>query len=134
MSESIINEIQALQRMTVAQLRVRWTELYGEETRSRNRTYLWRRLAWRVQELQLGGLPDAAKARILDLAPATLSRPTMPPGFVPAPGERHMSPGPTTKRDPRLPAPGRSHACPPIGGQRIHPRQGPSGGHRRHRE
>jgi len=105
-SESIIHEIQALQRMTVGQLRVEWERLYGEPTRSRNRTYLWRRLAWRIQELQLGGLCDAAKSRILSLAPATFVRSQIPPGFEDGRTATPPSPGPTTRRDPRLPAPG----------------------------
>jgi hypothetical protein len=105
-SDSIINEIQALQRMTVGQLRVEWQRLYGEPTRSRNRTYLWRRLAWRVQELQLGGLRDETRERIVALAPATLLRPLMPPGFLPAQGGSSAPPGLVTRRDPRLPAPG----------------------------
>ena len=106
MNMSIVSEIQALQRMTVGQLRVEWERLYGETTRSRNRTYLWRRLAWRIQERQLGGLPESAKARIRNLAPATLGRPQMPPGFVPTVDECSTPPGPTTRRDPRLPSPG----------------------------
>jgi len=105
-SESIIKDIHALQRMSVGQLRVEWERLYGEPTRSRNRTYLWRRLAWRVQELQLGGLSDAAKARILSLAPAAFVRSQIPPGFQAGPTETPPSPGPRTRRDPRLPAPG----------------------------
>jgi hypothetical protein len=105
-SESIINDIQALQRMTVGQLRVEWERLYGEPTRSRNRTYLWRRLAWRVQELSLGGLSDGTRERILALAPASCSRPQMPPGYLPAPDEGPTPPGLTPTRDPRLPSPG----------------------------
>jgi len=105
-NESIIKEIQALQRMTVGQLRVEWERLYNEPTRSRNKTYLWRRLAWRVQELAHGGLPDGTKQRILELAPATCSRPQMPPGYLPAPDEGPTPPGLTPTRDPRLPAPG----------------------------
>jgi len=104
-STSIVAEIQALQRMTVGQLRVEWKRLYGEPTRSRNRTFLWRRLAWRVQELQFGGLSDATKARMLDLAPATFQRSQVPPGFLPAAGGIASSSGPL-RRDPRLPSPG----------------------------
>jgi len=89
--------------MTVGQLRVEWERLYGEPTRSRNRTYLWRRLAWRVQELQFGGLPDTVRARILVLTPATFGRPQMSPGFAPEDSEGSSSPGPTTGRDRRLP-------------------------------
>lgn len=106
MDTSIINRIRALQAMTVGELRIEWERLYGESTHSRNKTYLWRRLAWRVQELQLGGLPESAKARILDLAPATLGRPQAPPGFLPAAEDVPTPPGLKTRRDPRLPAPG----------------------------
>ena len=106
MSESIIKEIQALQRMTVGQLRVEWERLYGEPTRSRNRTFLWRRLAWRVQERALGGLPESAKARILEIAPTTFERSQVPPGFTPVTGGGSTPPRHHTKRDPRLPAPG----------------------------
>lgn len=106
MNASIPNQIARLKAMTVAQLRVEWERLYGEPTRSRNRTYLWRRCAWKLQELQLGGLSEAAKARMLELAPATLGRPQMPPGFLPAPEEGSAPPGNAARRDPRLPAPG----------------------------
>src|SRR3989337_357714 len=61
---SVTNQIDALRRMTVSELKVKWRELYGEDTRSCNRAYLWRRLAWRVQELAYGGLSERAKARI----------------------------------------------------------------------
>jgi hypothetical protein len=105
-SESIVGQIQALRQMTVGQLRERWIELYGEPTGSRNRTYLWRRLAWRVQELQLGGLSDASKARMLELAPATFTRSQLPPGFRPESMVVPTSPGAISRRDPRLPAAG----------------------------
>ncbi len=105
MDTSIIGEINWLREMTAAQLRVAWERLFGEPTRSNNRQYLWRRLAWRVQELAYGGLTAETKARIVELAPATLSRPSMPPGFKP-PLEREAPPGSKTRRDPRLPSPG----------------------------
>ena len=106
MSMSIVTEIQALQHMTVSQLRVRWRELYGADSRSRNRTFLWRRLAWRIQELQLGGLRDETKQRILDLAPAAFVRSEVPPTFLRTLGESSTPPGSNTRRDPRLPSPG----------------------------
>jgi hypothetical protein len=104
-SESIIKDIQALQRMTVGQLRVEWQRLYGEPTRSRNRTFLWRRLAWRIQELALGGLRDETKQRIVELAPATFVRAQMPPRSLSAIDVAVSSLGPL-RRDPRLPSPG----------------------------
>ena len=61
MDTSMLGRINALRRMTVGELRDEWFRLYGEPTRSRNRDYLFRRLAWRVQELQHGGLSDRAR-------------------------------------------------------------------------
>ena len=106
MTNSIVSEIQALQRMTVGELRVEWQRLYGEPTRSRNRIYLWRRLAWRIQEIEYGGLRDETKRRILDLAPATFTRSQIPPGLPCIPGGISVSPGTKSHRDPRLPSPG----------------------------
>jgi hypothetical protein len=107
-SESVlIRDIRALQRMTVGELRVEWERLYGEPTRSRNRTYLWRRLAWRIQEIEYGGLRDSAKARILELAPASFLRSQRPVGFPRDPAPVSESPGPpVSQRDRRLPSPG----------------------------
>ncbi len=105
---SVTAQIEALRRMTVGELRVEWRDLYGEDTRSCNRVYLWRRLAWRVQELAYGGLSERAKARIAELNRDDDLRMLPPRGWQPpATGDR---PGPQEAReplrDPRLPPPG----------------------------
>ena len=74
MDNTVIRRIHALRQMTVAELRVEWERLYGEPTSSRNRDYLFRRLAWRVQEIAHGGLSDAAKARIVHNLPRSMAR------------------------------------------------------------
>ena len=105
MSETIINQIQGLRRMSVGQLRLEWERLYNEPTRSRNKTFLWRRLAWRIQELKYGGLSPALNLRIAEIAPTTFERSQVPKGFLPPNGgsasSRHFP-----RRDPRLPATG----------------------------
>src|SRR6266436_6074633 len=91
---SVTDEILALRRMTVGELKVRWRELYGEDSRSCNRVYLWRRLAWRVQELAYGGLSERAKARLAELSkdddlrmlPPRHWQPPAGKGGPPAPG------------------------------------------------
>ena len=89
--------------MTVAELRSEWEKLYGEPTRSRNRDFLWRRLAWRVQEIAYGGLSDAANARLRELAPDSFQRARTPvvPVFKTGAEARDRP-----VRDPRLPSPG----------------------------
>lgn len=107
MSESsIIIEIRRLRSMTVAELQVRWRELYGTDSRSRNREFLFRRLSWRVQELALGGLSDRARARIEELAPSGFERALTPAMDLSLDVDPPSSPAPRTRRDPRLPVPG----------------------------
>jgi hypothetical protein len=106
METSIVSEINRLRQMTVGELRIEWERLYGEPTRSRNRDYLWRRLAWRIQELAYGGLSDASKTRILELTPATFARSQVPRGFAPMAAGGTASPGSSRRRDRRLPSPG----------------------------
>lgn len=57
-------QLAALQGMTVDQLRERWAVLFGQPTTSRNRDYLRKRLAWRIQEVAEGGLTKRARDRI----------------------------------------------------------------------
>ncbi len=107
MQTGVIARIQALRRMTVAELRVEWQRLYGEPSRSRNRDYLWRRLAWRIQELAYGGLSEAAKERIAALATDSFVRARVPAGFQPPAVDPTPVAEPTRSvRDPRLPSPG----------------------------
>jgi len=61
-------EIEALSRMTVKQLRQKHREVFGEESRSFNKQFLYRRSAWRVQALAEGGLSERAHRRALEIA------------------------------------------------------------------
>jgi len=56
MSETIAAQVTALRRMTVGELREKYREVFGEETRSGNKDWLWKRIAWRIQEIEYGGL------------------------------------------------------------------------------
>ena len=69
MSENTIaSQIQALRKMTVSELRDRHLELFGTETNSRHKDQLFRRLAFRLQELEYGGLSERAKRRAEEIA------------------------------------------------------------------
>jgi Protein of unknown function (DUF2924) len=102
MESTLLSEINRLRSMSVAELRVCWRELYGEESRSNNRDFLWRRLAWRLQERRLGGLSDRARQRLEQLAPDGFIRARTPSVAVDV-----ANPVPASKpRDVRLPSPG----------------------------
>ena len=61
-------EIDELSRMTVGQLRQKYLEVFGEESRSNHKQFLFRRIAWRIQALAEGGLSERARRRALEIA------------------------------------------------------------------
>jgi hypothetical protein len=65
---SIDDQLAALERMTVSQLHARYAEVFGEPSRSGNRQWLLRRVAWRIQALAEGGLSERARQRAAELA------------------------------------------------------------------
>ena len=64
---SIIEEIEVLRGMAVADLAVRYEEVFGKPPRVKHRDWLWRRVAWKVQEKKYGGLSTAARRRLDEL-------------------------------------------------------------------
>jgi len=109
MEKSMLGEINRLRQMSVAELREEWEHLYGEPTRSGNRDYLWRRLAWRVQELAHGGLSNHAEARIEELVTEGFQRArTRSVAALDADGDAHAKREPkvTRIRNSRRPTPG----------------------------
>ncbi|RLC08693.1 MAG: DUF2924 domain-containing protein [Deltaproteobacteria bacterium] len=99
-------EVARLRRMTVAELRERYAEVFGEETRSRHKDYLVRRIAWRLQANAEGDLSERARRRAMELAADADVRLTAPRNkAAPAAGQTkvatlHIS------QDDRLPMPG----------------------------
>lgn len=65
---SIAAQVAALQKLNVAQLRVRWKEVFGEATKQRHRQYMVKRLSWEIQRRHFGDeLSAEAKARLHEL-------------------------------------------------------------------
>jgi hypothetical protein len=65
---NIVNEVATLERLSIGQLRQRFAELFGEATHASNRTWLVRRIAWRLQALAEGDLSERARRRAAELA------------------------------------------------------------------
>lgn len=69
MEQTVLRELAALQRMGLETLRGRWRAFFGTEPpASYAKAKLVRRLAWRIQELRHGGLSDAARQRLREIA------------------------------------------------------------------
>ena len=106
MALNIGTEITALKRMTIPELRRKYAQVFGEDTTSRHKEYLIRRIVWRLQVNQKGGLSERAKRRARDLATGSDVRLTAPwPCPVASGGETSTSPV-EFPRDDRLPMPG----------------------------
>jgi DUF2924 family protein len=54
--------------MTVAELRRRYREIFGEETRSHHKAFLYRRIAWRLQADAEGDLSERDRRRAMEIA------------------------------------------------------------------
>jgi len=106
--DALIREILALRPLSVTELRARYLALFGEETASRNKDYLFKRIAYRMQEQKYGGLSRAAVARAeLLAAQAPIRR--RPPREKLGETEASATTAPivlAVVRDPRLPPPG----------------------------
>ncbi len=78
MSPNVLLEIAELQEKTVSQLVQRYEQVFEEECRSRNKQYLIRRIAWRLQANEEGGLSRAALKKAEELAIGAETRVTAP--------------------------------------------------------
>jgi Protein of unknown function (DUF2924) len=89
MDFNVVKEVAALQRLTVKQIRGRYAEVYGEETPARNKVWLLKRIAWRLQALAEGDLSERARRRTAELANDAdlLSGPPQPQRPAEAPSE-----------------------------------------------
>jgi len=109
MTDDLRQAIGELEGMAVAGLRERYAEVFGEPTRSGNRRWLVRRIAWRLQAQEEGGLSERARRRAAELGRDADIR-LRPPEWVnaaPPPGDLRTASGRLcAKRDDRLPAPG----------------------------
>lgn len=68
MDTTIGQQIAALKRLTTAELRDRYAEVFGEATAANNKTWLQKRIAWRLQALAEGDLSERARRRAAELA------------------------------------------------------------------
>ena len=103
MDRNIANEVVALERLTIGQLRQRFADVFGEATAASNRTWLVKRIAWRLQALAEGDLSERARRRAAELArdadlrlnaPRSQTTPatSLEPVTVPAPVDHRLPP------------------------------------------
>ena len=65
--KSIPEIIMELRALRVPELVDRYAEAFGKPPRCKNREWLWRKVAWKVQEQRYGGLSSLATKRLNEL-------------------------------------------------------------------
>jgi hypothetical protein len=106
---AVLMEIERLRRASLAGLRGKYREVFQEETRSRHREHLFRRIAWRLQALAEGDLSQRARDWAGEIARDADLRLIAPRDFFSVSGENvTTTTGDRNRRqqDSRLPLPG----------------------------
>jgi len=105
MNAELNQQIDQLRHLTIAQLKLKYRELFGQPSHSNHKDYLFRRVAWRVQALAEGGLSERARRHAQELATDAdlrLCAPKRLAGTPPAVLTARAS----RQRDPRVPPAG----------------------------
>jgi hypothetical protein len=103
METTLQQQIESLRKLKMKDLKRRYRELFGEESRSSNHQHLFRRIAWRLQARAEGDLSQRARERALQLAEDVDLRLRAPRRFW---TQLAAAGGSSPERDPRLPAVG----------------------------
>ena len=114
MGQRALLAIDTLETATMAELRNKYRELFGETSKSSNKQFLFRRIAFRIQANAEGDLSERARRRALEIAKDADLRTRAPRGFDAQPdvigaplNTAHSHPtGSQLHRDRRIPAPG----------------------------
>jgi DUF2924 family protein len=106
MPPNLASEMAALPRLGVSELRAKFAIVFGEATPSHNKTWLIKRIAWRLQAQAEGDLSERARRRAAELVADTDLRLSAPraepttsgstPALVPAlrmPADARLRPG-----------------------------------------
>jgi hypothetical protein len=103
---NVVKELAALEAMTVTELRDRYAQVFGEETRVGNKAWLVKRIIWRLQALAEGDLSERARRRAAELAQDADLRLSPPRQKQSAPTSAHKNGKASALVNGHLPLPG----------------------------
>ncbi len=104
---AVVTAIEQLRTLNVIALQKKYQQTFGGESRSSNKQYLFRRIAWRLQANAEGGLSERACHRAVQIADEADLRTRAPKGFLSAQVPATSTTDPSQpQRDARLPASG----------------------------
>jgi hypothetical protein len=107
MDPTVIRAMDELQDLKIPALKKRYRELFGEESKSSNKQFLFRRIAWRVQANAEGDLSERAHRRATEIADDRDLRVRAPKEFLSRPDSASRKIDRTRPpKDGRMPEPG----------------------------
>lgn len=109
MSVNVTRELAALQRLTTRELRDRYEQEFSEACHSNHRTWLIKRILWRMQANAEGDLSERARQRAAEIANDADLRVKAPPKPAPVsatPAAAVKTAAVSFSGDSRLPLPG----------------------------
>lgn len=104
MEKTSLSQIMELKQKPLKELQEKYKELFGsQESASNNKVFLWRKIAYRLQELEYGGLAVDAQGKIQELIQKydPINNTSVRPGKG-----NDSTPNKKLTRDRRLPIPG----------------------------
>ncbi len=78
MAINVAKEVATLRHMTVSELRDKYHEAFGEDTNARNKQWLIKRIAWKLQANVEGDISERARRLAHQIAMETDIRTTLP--------------------------------------------------------
>jgi hypothetical protein len=108
MDTALLASLEELRRMNIPALKQRYFALFGQESKSSNKAFLFRRLAWKLQAQAKGGLSERAQQRAAEIVDEADLRVRAPKGFLPfdVPAVEWAADRSLAPRDWRIPPPG----------------------------
>ena len=68
MSETMLEQIMMLKNASVSEIQKKYSNLFDDKKApSNNKVYLWRKIAYRMQELEYGSVPAETQGKIQEL-------------------------------------------------------------------
>jgi len=104
MSTETVAQIMTLKSMSLVELQKKYAEVFdGNKAPSNNKIYLWRKIAYRIQEIDYGVLAEGAQDKLAEFIQKydPINNKALRPDNTEPP-----EPGKKLKRDKRLPIPG----------------------------
>jgi hypothetical protein len=73
-NDKVSSQLAALPNMEIKDLMALWDNLFNDPPRSKTKSLLIRKIAWRIQELAYGGLSDDVQSKIKNLHQKSLGK------------------------------------------------------------